>query len=89
MTNAYPKAFRNENKFQDDIWGEINLNYLECDVVDTPEFQRLFRTSQLGFVDLVYHSANHTRGTHSIRCLQSRRVANDALDGKYSAWTNP
>ncbi len=66
MTNAYPKVFRNENKFQDDIWGEINLNYLECEVVDTPEFQRLFRTSQLGFVDFVYHSANHTRGTHSI-----------------------
>lgn len=33
---------------------------------ESPEFQRLFRTSQLGFADVVYPTANHTRGTHSI-----------------------
>ena len=92
MTNAYPKAFRNENKFQDDIWGEINLNYLECDVVDTPEFQRLFRTSQLGFVDLVYHSANHTRGTHSIgvcraaELLMTHLTENTARGRTHDKW---
>jgi len=58
--------FRCRHKFQDDIWGQIRLSDLERDVIDTPEFQRLFRTSQLGFVDLVYHTANHTRGAHSI-----------------------
>jgi hypothetical protein len=42
------------------------LNSVERDAVDTPEFQRLFRISQLGFVDLVYQTANHTRGIHSI-----------------------
>jgi len=58
--------FPNRHKFLDDIWGEIQLNDLERDVIDTPEFQRLFRTSQMGFVDLVYQTANHTRGAHSI-----------------------
>ncbi len=58
--------FANRHKFQDDVWREIKLNDLERDVIDTPEFQRLFRTSQLGFVDLVYQTANHTRGSHSI-----------------------
>src|SRR6266568_18202 len=58
--------FRDRHKFQDDVWGQIMLNDLERDVIDTPEFQRLFRTSQLGFVDLVYQAANHTRGAHSI-----------------------
>lgn len=58
--------FQLRHKFQDDIWGEIKLSDLERDVIDTPEFQRLFRTSQLGFVELVYQTANHTRGAHSI-----------------------
>jgi HD superfamily phosphohydrolase len=60
------RVFVNRHKFQDDVWGEIRLNDLERDVIDTPEFQRLFRTSQMGFVDLVYQTANHTRGAHSI-----------------------
>src|ERR1039458_9372729 len=58
--------FENLHKFQDDVWGQIRLNDLERDVIDTPEFQRLFRTSQMGFVDLVYQTANHTSGAHSI-----------------------
>lgn len=58
--------FKLQHKFQDDIWGQIRLNDVERDVIDTPEFQRLFRTSQLGFVDLVFHTANHTRAAHSI-----------------------
>jgi HD superfamily phosphohydrolase len=65
MKEAYD-PFRYRHKFQDDVWGQIKLNDLERDVIDTPEFQRLFRTSQLGFVDLVYHTANHTRGAHCI-----------------------
>ena len=65
MTEPYD-PFRYRHKFQDDVWGQIRLSDLERDVIDTPEFQRLFRTSQLGFVDLVYHTANHTRGAHSI-----------------------
>ncbi len=70
------RVFADLHKFQDDVWGQITLNTLERDVIDTPEFQRLFRTSQLGFVDLVYQTANHTRGAHSIGACH---VANDLM----------
>src|SRR3972149_2313404 len=42
------EAFDDEFEFVDDIHGQVHLNRLERDVVDTPEFQRLFRLSQLG-----------------------------------------
>ena len=47
----------------------------ECDVpltprvqqiIDTPEFRRLGRISQLGLVSLVYPAAHHTRFEHSL-----------------------
>lgn len=38
------RLFLDQHKFQDDVWGQIILNELERDVIDTPEFQRLFRT---------------------------------------------
>lgn len=73
--------FENLHKFQDDVWGQIHLNDLERDVIDSPEFQRLFRTSQLGFVQLVYHTANHTRGAHSIgACFITNRLINRLVE---------
>jgi len=67
--------FADTHEFFDDVLGAIALNQLERDCVDTPEFQRLFRISQLGFVDFVYHAANHTRGTHSIgACATAKRL---------------
>jgi len=73
----WQRVFADIHKFQDDVWGQIALNSLERDVIDTPEFQRLFRTSQLGFIDFVYQTANHTRGAHSIGACH---VANDLMD---------
>lgn len=35
-------------------------------LIDTPEFRRLTRISQLGLVGLVYPAANHTRYEHSL-----------------------
>ena len=73
--------FEDLHKFQDDVWGQIRLNDLERDIIDTPEYQRLFRTSQLGFVKLVYHTANHTRGAHSIgACRVTNRLINRLVD---------
>jgi HD superfamily phosphohydrolase len=72
--------FRNRHKFQDDAWRQIKLNDLERDVIDSPEFQRLFRTSQLGFVDLAYQTANHTRGAHCIGACYVANLLTDRLN---------
>jgi HD superfamily phosphohydrolase len=63
-----PPAFRVTDDIQDDVFEPLRLSQIEIDLVGTPEFQRLFRVSQMGFVDLVYPSANHTRGVHSMGC---------------------
>lgn len=41
----------------------------EVAVTQTRIFQRLFNLKQLGLVYLVYPAATHTRGAHSIECL--------------------
>lgn len=67
--------FEDKFEFSDDVHGMVLLNQIERDVIDTPEFQRLFRLLQLGFVDLVYHNANHTRGSHSIgTCYWAKKL---------------
>lgn len=67
--------FKNAYEFLDDVHGPIYLNRIEVDAVDSPEFQRLFRLGQLGFVDLVFPTANHTRATHSIgACHYAKRL---------------
>ncbi len=51
---------------QDPIHGYIQLDGLEMSILDTEEFQRLRRIKQLGFSNLVYPSATHTRFEHSL-----------------------
>ncbi len=51
---------------QDPIHGYIELEGFELDILDTKHFQRLRRVKQLGFTNLVYPSATHTRFEHSI-----------------------
>jgi HD superfamily phosphohydrolase len=72
--------FDDRNEFSDDVVGKVFLNQLERDCIDSPEFQRLFRISQLGFVDLLYHAANHTRGIHSIGACAKAKDLVDSLN---------
>jgi len=73
-------TFADRYEFQDDVHGPIHLNRVERDLVDTPEFQRLFRLGQLGFVDLVYPTANHSRGVHSIGACYWAKKLTDTLN---------
>ena len=80
LDNAENSPFADDFEFLDDVHGTIHLNRMETDVINSPEFQRLFRLGQLGFVDLVYPTANHTRAAHSIgACFLSKKLV-DALN---------
>lgn len=51
---------------RDPIHDYIELDELAQSLLDTPEIQRLRRIRQLGFSNLVYPGANHTRFEHSL-----------------------
>lgn len=79
--NVESSIFEDDFEFLDDVHGPAHLNRIERDAVDTPEFQRLFRLGQLGFVDLVYAGANHTRGNHSIGvCFWAKQLVTKLND---------
>lgn len=65
---------------QDAIHGYIDVTDLEERVVDTPEMQRLRRIRQLGFSQLVYPSATHSRFEHSLGALHLAGRFADALN---------
>ena len=50
-----------EKSIQDTVHGVIKLEDWMVEIVDMPQFQRLRRINQLGFANLVYPGANHTR----------------------------
>ena len=64
---------RKPNKLKiinDPIYGFIQItNPLVFDIIEHPYFQRLRRITQMGFSNLVYPGANHTRFHHAIGCL--------------------
>jgi len=50
----------------DPVHGYIEFDKLKRSLFDTPQMQRLRRIKQLGFSNLVYPGANHTRFEHSM-----------------------
>lgn len=54
----------------DPIYGFIQTpNSLLFDIIEHPYFQRLRRITQMGFSNLVYPGANHTRFHHAMGCI--------------------
>ena len=54
---------------RDSVHGTLTLTEFELKLIDTPPLQRLRRIRQLGFINLIYPGANHTRFEHSIGAL--------------------
>ena len=73
--DAVPKFCR----IRDSVHGLITFNKsddferLIWRLLDTAEFQRLRRIKQLGFSDLVYPGATHTRFSHSVGVFHMAR----------------
>jgi uncharacterized protein len=51
---------------RDAVHGDIELEALEVELIDTPEFQRLRGIKQLGTAYLIYPSATHSRFEHCL-----------------------
>ncbi len=67
----------NETKvFRDPIYGYVKVDdELIWDLIQTKEFQRLRRIHQLGGVFVVYHTAEHSRFSHSLGVYEvARRI---------------
>lgn len=66
-------------EIRDPVHGFIRLNRLEWEVINQPVFQRLRRIRQLGWTDMVYPGAMHTRFEHSLGVMHVASRMFDAL----------
>ncbi|MDD5614647.1 MAG: HD domain-containing protein [Candidatus Methanoperedens sp.] len=65
---------------RDPIHDHIELDELALSLIDTPVIQRLRRIRQLGFSNLVYPGANHTRFEHSLGVYHLTRMLIDQVE---------
>lgn len=64
----------------DPVHGYIELDDLVQDLLYTPQMQRLRRIRQLGFSNLVYPGANHSRFEHSLGTMHLASTLTQSLD---------
>lgn len=76
-TSLLKKKIPNKLKILNDpIYGFIQIpNSLIFDIIEHPYFQRLRRIAQMGFSNLVYPGANHTRFHHALGCMHLMQKA--------------
>ncbi len=68
---------------RDPVHDYIELDEMALSLIDTPEVQRLRRIKQLGFSNLVYPGANHTRFEHSLGVYHLARGIVKQVDEKH------
>ncbi|MFC6725378.1 HD domain-containing protein, partial [Halobium palmae] len=68
---------------KDSVHDHIEVEGVAAALLDTPEVQRLRHVAQLGTVQLVYPSANHTRFEHSLGVyhLANRALSHLGIEG--------
>ncbi len=65
---------------RDPIHGAIEVADWIMRIIDTPIVQRLRRINQLGFTNLVYPGANHTRFEHSLGVMHIAKLLVEKMD---------
>ena len=65
---------------RDSIHGDIRVDGLFLDLLETPEIQRLYNIKQLGLAHLVFPGAHHTRLEHSLGSYTMADKATKKLD---------
>ena len=60
---------------KDSLHGDIAIDDLSMQLVNSPGMQRLRRLSQIPYANLVYPGANHTRFEHSLGVMHLTRIA--------------
>src|SRR5690349_14024919 len=64
---------------RDPIHGAIEINSDERALLDSPQYQRLRNVKQLGFADLAFPGATHTRYAHGLGAMQVATKVFDVL----------
>lgn len=75
-------------EIRDPVHGPIEVSHAEKQVIDHPLVQRLRRIRQLGFSEITFPGATHTRFLHSIGAMHLAGLAFDAVSkdlGDFSA----
>src|SRR3954454_15336284 len=67
---------------RDPIHGAIEVNADERALVDSPQYQRLRNVKQLGFADLAFPGATHTRYAHGLGAMAVATRVFEALAPK-------
>ncbi|MCA1825723.1 MAG: HD domain-containing protein [Myxococcales bacterium] len=67
---------------RDPIHGAIEITADERALVDSPQYQRLRNVKQLGFADLAFPGATHTRYAHGLGAMNVATRVFDALSPK-------
>lgn len=69
-------------RIRDPIHGSLTLSHEEARVIDSRTFQRLRHVRQLGFGDLAFPGATHTRHAHSLGAMHVASRLFDAITSR-------